>query len=172
VVGVGYAATMSMRPDLVECWVYRVTAAGTLELLLIRRAPGRILPGLWQCVTGRLEPGERVAMAALREVVEETGLGPDAIEAFCDLDLVNMFHEPSVDAVLVEPVFAVRVRANATPSLSHEHDDLRWVTPAEARGLVVWPAYHEAIARIEAYLLDPVRAPWFELTMDGRRVVD
>ena len=59
-----------LRPDLVECWVYRVTADRGLEILLIRRAPGRILPGLWQCVTGALEPGERVALGALREVIE------------------------------------------------------------------------------------------------------
>ena len=67
------------------------------EILLIRRAPGRILPGLWQCVSGSLEPGERVAAGALRELAEETGFGGDDIEAFYDLDLVNQFHEPSVD---------------------------------------------------------------------------
>jgi 8-oxo-dGTP pyrophosphatase MutT (NUDIX family) len=161
-----------LRPDLVECWVYRVTADRGLEILLIRRAPGRILPGLWQCVTGALEPGERVAVGALREVIEETGFGPDAIEAFFDLDLVNMFHEPSVDAVLVEPVFAVRVRTDAEPTLSQEHDDMRWVAPGEAAAVVVWPAYLEAIARIQQCLLDPRRAPWFELSLDGRRVVD
>ena len=162
---------MSLRPDLVECWVYRMSPAATLEFLLIRRAPGRILPGMWQCVTGSLEPGERIAMGVLREVIEETGFGPDAIEAFFDLDLVNMFHEPSVDAVLVEPVFAVRIRPDAAPTLSHEHDDMRWVAPAEAEELVVWPAYRQAIARIQDSLLDPVRAPWFELTLDGQRVV-
>jgi 8-oxo-dGTP pyrophosphatase MutT (NUDIX family) len=161
-----------LRPDLVECWVYRITSHGGLEILLIRRAPGRILPGLWQCVTGSLESGERVAVGALREVIEETGFGPDSIEAFFDLDLVNMFHEPSVDGVLIAPVFAVRVRPDAEPTLSHEHDDMRWVAPAEAAALVVWPAYREAIGRIQECLLDPVRAPWFELSLEGRRVVD
>jgi dATP pyrophosphohydrolase len=161
-----------LRPDLVECWVYRISSDGGLEILLIRRAPGRIFPGLWQCVTGSLEAGERVAVGALREVIEETGFGPDAIEAFYDLDFVNMFHEPSVDAVLVEPVFAVRVRADAEPTLSHEHDHMRWVAPADAAALVVWSAYREAIERIQQCLLDPGRAPWFELSLDGRRVVD
>jgi 8-oxo-dGTP pyrophosphatase MutT (NUDIX family) len=105
-------------------------------------------------------------------VIEETGFGPDTIEAFFDLDLVNMFHESSVDAVLVEPVFAVRVRAGAEPTLSPEHDDMRWVAPADAAALVVWPAYREAIEQIQQCLLDPGRAPWFELSLDGRRVVD
>src|SRR5438105_3360196 len=110
-----------LRPDLVDCWIFRVTEDGGAEILLIRRAPGRILPGLWQCVSGSIETGERVASAALREVEEETGFGATSIEAFFDLDLVNAFHEPSVDAVLLSAVFAVRVRAGSDPDLSHEH---------------------------------------------------
>src|SRR5687768_12811566 len=84
-----------LQPDLVDCWIFRVTGAATpvVEILLIPRSPGRILPGLWQCVSGSLEPDERVAIAALREVAEETGYGPASIEAFYDLDLVNQFHE-------------------------------------------------------------------------------
>ena len=161
-----------LRPDLVECWVFRLSdGAAEPEILLIRRAPGRILPGLWQCVTGSLEPDESIALAALREVREETGFGAEVIEGFFDLDQVNMFHEPSVDAVLVEPVFAIRVRPDAEPTLSMEHDDLRWVSPADAEALVVWPAYHEAIRRLQRYVLDPDRAAWLELTLDGRRVL-
>ena len=114
------------RPDLVDCWMFRVptTARGVdrPEILLIRRAPGRILPGLWQCVSGSLEPGERVAAGALRELAEETGFGPDEIEAFYDLDLVNQFHEPSVDGIVTAAVFAVRLRTDAEPRLSNEHD--------------------------------------------------
>src|SRR5438093_7324561 len=104
-----------LRPDLVECWVYRVSSPGGLELLLIRRSPGRILPGLWQCVSGSLEPGERVALGALRELAEETGFGPADIEGFYDLDLVNQFHEPSVDGIVTAAVFAVRLHPDAEP---------------------------------------------------------
>ena len=106
------------RPDLVDCWMFRVgrTARDIArpEILLIRRAPGRILPGLWQCVSGSLEPGERVALGALRELAEETGFGPADIEGFYDLDLVNQFHEPSVDGIVTAAVFAVRL--HRTPS--------------------------------------------------------
>lgn len=156
------------RPDIVATWVFRMTE-GDPEILLLRRASGRILAGLWQCVTGSVEADERVAAGALREVREETGLGPGDIEAFYDLDMVNLFHEPSVDGVYSEAVFAVRVRAGAIPTLSAEHDALRWVRPGEAGALTVWPAYRTAIERIETDLLDPGRAPWFELTLDGMR---
>ena len=103
------------RPDLIDCWMFRVgmtsRAVERPEILLIKRSPGRILPGLWQCVSGSLEPGERVTAGALRELAEETGFGPDAIEAFYDLDLVNQFHEPSYDAIVTSAVFAVRLEA-------------------------------------------------------------
>ena len=157
-----------LRPDLVDAWIYRETTDG-VEILLMRRAPGRILPGLWQCVSGSLEPGERVAAGALREVSEETGFDASTILGFYDLDLVNQFHEPSVDAVLTAAVFAVRVGPDSQPRLSHEHDDARWLPIEEAHREVVWPGYRTAIERIRDDLADPARAPWFELTLAGQR---
>ncbi len=157
-----------LRPDLVDCWIYREVAGGA-EILLIRRSPGRILPGLWQCVSGSVEAGERIAAAALREVHEETGFEASAIEAFFDLDLVNQFHEPSVDAVLSAAVFAVRVAPDAAERLSHEHDGARWLPLEDALREVIWPGYRTAIERVRDDLGDPRRAAWFELTLDGRR---
>ena len=158
------------RPDLVDVWMFRERAAARgIEILLLRRSPGRILPGLWQCVSGSLEPGEAVPDGALRELREETGFGPDRIAGFYDLDQVNQFHEPSVGAVLTAVVFAVRLRPASEPLLSHEHDAMRWATLEEAAALAVWPAYRESIVRIGENLVDPERARWFELTLDGRR---
>jgi 8-oxo-dGTP pyrophosphatase MutT (NUDIX family) len=160
-----------LRPDLVECWVFRLIGP-RLEILLIRRAAGRPFAGMWQCVTGRLEAGESVVSAALREVAEETALVASDVEAVYSLDLVNAFFEASVDGILVEPVFAVRVAEEARPELSDEHDALRWSTPAEARTKVVWPAHLTAIGRLEALVADPAREPWFRLRPDGSRMVD
>jgi 8-oxo-dGTP pyrophosphatase MutT (NUDIX family) len=156
------------RPDLVDCWIVREGASGP-EILLIRRAPGRILPGLWQCVSGSLEPDERVAAGALRELAEETGFTRDSILAFYDLDLVNQFHEPSVDAVVTAAVFAVSVSGGAEPRLSNEHDGARWLPIEDAHREVVWPGYRTAIERIRDDLSDPERAAWFALTIGGDR---
>ena len=35
--------------------------------------------------------------------------------------------------------------------------------------MAVWPAYRESIRRIEADLVDPERAVWFELDQGGQR---
>jgi 8-oxo-dGTP pyrophosphatase MutT (NUDIX family) len=156
------------RPDLVDCWIFRAGDPEP-EVLLIRRSPGRILPGLWQCVSGSVENGERIAVAALRELAEETGFGHEAIEAFYDLDLVNQFHEPTYDAIVSSAVFAVRIAPGREPRLSDEHDGARWLPLGLAHREVVWPAYRTALERIQDDLADPKRAAWFELTLDGAR---
>ncbi len=162
-----------VRPDLVDVWVYRVTRSARNveqpEVLLMRRAPGKVLAGLWQGVSGSLEKGERVTAGALRELREETGFDAEAIEAFYDLDLVNTFHEPSVDGIISAAVFAVRVGPEASPNLSVEHDDFAWRPIDEAYEAVIWPGYRTAIERVRDDLGDPERAPWFELTLDGGR---
>jgi 8-oxo-dGTP pyrophosphatase MutT (NUDIX family) len=171
---------MSLRPDLIECWVFRVAPpsgpsdsrgeAERLEILLIRRAPHRIFPGLWQCVTGGIEPGERVPAAAMREVAEETGLGPAEIEAWFDLDQVAPFYDEGTDGVVVSAIFAARVRSDAEPRPSWEHDGLRWVPASDAPRLAIWPSYAESIRRVREQLLDPELNRWFRLDAGGSRV--
>jgi 8-oxo-dGTP pyrophosphatase MutT (NUDIX family) len=159
-----------LRPDLVDVWIYRDGADGP-EILLLRRVPGRVLPGLWQGVSGSLEADERVVEGALRELREETGFERPVVEAFFDLDLVNQFHFAPVDAVMTSAVFAARVRPGAEPVLSHEHDAARWLPLDAAIADVIWPGYRDALRRIGENLLDPARARWFELAEDGLNVI-
>jgi 8-oxo-dGTP pyrophosphatase MutT (NUDIX family) len=165
-----------LRPDLVECWIFRVPWSSVLapgaepEFLLMRRAAGRIFPGLWQCVTGAPEPGERIPAAALREVAEETGFGPADIESFHDLDMVSSFYDEGPDAIVSGAIFALRVRPDVEPTLSHEHDASKWVAADEARSLAIWPSYAECIDRVRRCLMAPGDAAWFELDLEGHRL--
>ncbi len=160
---------MSVRPDLVECLVFRAGDAGRVEHLLIRRADDRIFPGIWQPVTGGVDQDERVPLAALREVEEETGLGARDVEAFYDLDQVGSFFDEDRDQIVNSVMFAVRVRAEAIPKVSGEHVDLRWCERVEAERLSVWPAYRHAYELVERIAGDPELAHWFELDVAGRR---
>ncbi|MBI2762935.1 MAG: NUDIX domain-containing protein [Chloroflexi bacterium] len=154
---------MGFRPDLVACWLFRTGPAGDLEILLIRRATGRLYPGLWQCVTGKLEAGERIVTGALREVVEETGLRSSDFEAFMETDIVNWFHAADLDTLLCEAVFAARIRHHAQVVLSDEHDAFQWLAPEAARELVTWPAYQRAIDTVVWLVANPGRAATFRL---------
>ena len=158
------------RPDLVDVWVFR-EGPEEPEILLLRRVPGRVLPGLWQGVSGSVEVGERVVDGALRELREETGFERPVVDAFFDLDLVNQFHYSGADAILTAAVFAARVCQGAEPILSHEHDAARWLPLEAALAEVIWPGYREAIRRIGENLLDPARARWFEIAPDGLNVI-
>ena len=159
------------RPDLVDVWIFRVDEGRDPEILLLRRAPGRILPGLWQGVSGSLEPDERIVDGALRELHEETGFLPADLEAFYDLDQVNQFHVAALDAVLSAAEFAARLRPDVEPRLSHEHDAAEWMGTDDAIRRCVWPAYRESVRRIVDHLLDPQVAPWFVIPLQPR-VVD
>ena len=151
-----------MRPDLVDVWIFRFVSDEP-QILMLRRAPGRVLPGLWQGVSGKIEDGERIVDAALREVREETGITGASIEALYSLDFVASFLWDPMDAVMTSAYFALRVGPDVKPVLSHEHDDHQWLSIGEAMSASVWPAYRDAIERVRDCLLDPDRAPWFQL---------
>ena len=157
---------MAFRPDIVDVWMFRIVG-GVPEVLLLRRSADRILPGLWQGVSGRLEDEERVLDGALRELREETGLTPATFEAMYDLDFVNQFHFAPADAILTAAVFAVRLGAETGVTLSHEHDAMRWLSLPAARAEVVWPGYRDALDHIGDNLVDPERARWFLLEIDA-----
>jgi lipoyl(octanoyl) transferase len=161
---------MPLRPDLVECWVFRVPPSGDPEYLLIRRSDDRIFPGIWQPITGGIEPGETVPAAAIRELGEEVGLAGRDVEALYDLDQVGSFFDEALDAVVTSVIFAARVRPSAAARLSHEHVDLAWVGAEEALGRSVWPVYRDSVALIERLAAEPELGRWFELDPSGRRL--
>ena len=131
----------SVRVSLLDLYVLR-GAAASLECLTLRRAPGGRCPGSWEAVHGHIEPGERPADAALRELREETGLTPLRMY---NLSRVELFYQHRQDEVALVPVFVAFVEPETVVTLSTEHDRSEWLPVAEAAGRLAWPRERRAL---------------------------
>jgi dATP pyrophosphohydrolase len=97
--------------------------------------------GAWELVHGSIEPGERPADAARREVREESGLTVERLYSIT----VNPFYLPRADAVQMAIVFAAIVSPDAEAVLSPEHDAFKWRSPEAAIKKLTWPREHQAV---------------------------
>ncbi|MCF2651351.1 (deoxy)nucleoside triphosphate pyrophosphohydrolase [Anaeromassilibacillus senegalensis] len=97
---------------------------------------------LWEFVGGKVEPGETKQAALVRECREELGVTVSVGEPYMDV----VYDYP--DLLVHLTLFSARI-AEGTPRLL-EHNDLRWITPAEI------PEYDFCPADVE--ILDKIRA--------------
>ena len=130
-----------LRVSFVDVYVLRQTAE-TVEVLVLRRAPGGRCVGAWEAVHGRIEHGETPQDAALRELVEETGLVP---RRFYNLSRVESFYRHHVGEIALIPCFAAVARTDAAVRLSHEHDRYEWLPLHEAQLRLAWPRERRAL---------------------------
>ena len=138
----------SIRVSLVDVYVMRRTGA-RLECLVLRRAAGGRCPGSWETVHGHIEPGERPAEAATRELAEETGL---TAERLYNLSRVESFYQHRIDEVALVPVFVAIVPEDAEIRLGAEHDRFEWLDADQAKGRFAWPRERRALADLVALL--------------------
>ncbi|MER0478897.1 NUDIX domain-containing protein [Streptomyces sp. Edi2] len=98
---------------------------GAGRVLPARRSTGaRDEPGTWDCGAGALEFGESFETAVAREVYEEYGVRPLAIE---QIGVRNVLRGDPVDSHWVAVVFAVRVEPDeVTIGEPHKFDALAW----------------------------------------------
>jgi 8-oxo-dGTP pyrophosphatase MutT (NUDIX family) len=134
----------------VEVYLFRRRNRRT-EFLALRRSRDRAkLPGVWQPVTGRIDPGEGPASAAAREVLEETGLRP---KRWWALETPTVFYDLTGDRVIALPVFAAEVPAGARVRLSNEHDAWAFLPVKAAERRWLWNNQRQTLGRVRDEIL-------------------
>jgi 8-oxo-dGTP diphosphatase len=115
------------------------------RVLLVRRGrpPGE---GTWTLPGGRVEPGETLEEAVVREVREETGL---AARVVCGLGTVDVAREGFV--YVIHEHLLVPLDVCAVPVAGDDADDARWASWDDLARLGVHP---DAVAVIERGLAE------------------
>lgn len=118
----------------------RHNAAGEPEVLLIRRGkPPR--QDEWSLPGGRIEPGEPVRDAALRELAEETGVEARLVGL---VDVVDGLFGPDFHYVLIDYVAAWTA---GEPVAGDDATEARFVPLAELDTLIDWSETRRIIRR-------------------------
>ncbi|MFH0992246.1 MAG: NUDIX domain-containing protein [bacterium] len=136
--------------QIVEICVFKKLHDSIRYLLLKRSADDVLYPGIWQLVTGMMEPSETAVLAALRELSEETGL---EFKNIWVVPFVNSFYVVSSDTVHLSVFFAVEVDSDSDPRLSTEHQAWVWSEYEEAQKTLIWPGQKHALELTHHFII-------------------
>ncbi len=121
------------------------------DRFLICQRPAHKARGLlWEFVGGKVEPGETGEQALVRECQEELGITISVSDVF--MEVLHEYPDITVRLVLFHAAIAEGIPQKL------EHNDIRWITPAQIPEFDFCPADRDILRRLMAeYCADLVR---------------
>ncbi len=110
------------------------------KFMICQRPATKSCALLWEFVGGKVEPGETKEQALIRECREELGVTLSVGTPF--IDVVHEYPDITVHLTLYNSIIA-----DGVPKLL-EHNDIKWITPAEIPNYNFCPADKEILERI------------------------
>jgi 8-oxo-dGTP diphosphatase len=114
--------------------------SGLLQIVLVHRP----VQHDWSFPKGKLEAGETLEMAALREVEEETGMTCDLLRFIGHTEYVDRKGRPKTVA------YWIMAAEGGFFSPNEEVDELRWLSLDLASRLLSYPRDRELVAVLQA----------------------
>ena len=97
---------------------------------------------LWEFVGGKVEPGETKEQALIRECQEELAVMLSVGDVF--MDVIHEYPDITVHLTLFNAIIAEGVPQKL------EHNDIKWITPAEISNYDFCPADEEILVKIKS----------------------
>jgi len=116
------------------------------QVLLVKRANPRAF-GLWSLPGGKVELGEEVRQAALRELGEETGIDAKITALLDCIDIINKTADGKVESHFILSVFQARWLGGEAVA-GDDASDVLWADPDDLKHLDMTPGTADFIARI------------------------
>ena len=110
------------------------------KFMICQRPANKARGLLWEFVGGKVEPGETKAQALIRECREELAITVDVGSAFTEV--THVYPDLTIHLTLFNAAIA-----SGTPQML-EHNDIRWITPAEIGDYEFCPADEVILQRI------------------------
>ena len=119
------------------------------RVLAARRTRPPELAGHWEFPGGKVEPDEDPAVALRREIAEELDLAVTV-----GVELAGPDGAWPISSAYELRLFVTAVADDRRPTAGADHDQLRWLGPAELDSVAWLPADRQALGAVAAYIAE------------------
>ena len=110
------------------------------KFMICQRPAHKARALLWEFVGGKVEPGETKEQALVRECQEELAVSLSVGDVF--MDVIHKYPDITVHLTLFNAAIAEGIPQKL------EHNDIKWITPAEIPNYNFCPADEEILMKI------------------------